>query len=312
MKWFVAKIRSLIKNNIKNTLYRLKYRPRRAKKRNVYYCVFEVNKKHTGIADRLKTVILQYDLAKAYGYDFKLFWETPFKLTRYLNPKSDWPASLDELEYSLFDTKIISETVTWRPMKPLLPNKQYHCYRYAGGALPKFLPHTGERWCDLFNELFEPSQLLNDALMRYDIKKKTFVSVHLRFGNALGTFECTPGFENQLESEEEKINLIERCKQGIVEIMSENEGKDVYVFSDSKRFLDSIIDMPVKVLGRENIGHVSESSNEEIQLKAFMDLFVMAKSSAVYRMQAPELFSYSGYSLIAANIGDIPFYNKKV
>lgn len=94
--------------------------------------------------------------------------------------------------------------------------------------------------------------------------------------------------------------------------MSENEGKEVYVFSDSKRFLDSIDDISVKILGSENIGHVSENSNKEVQLKAFVDLFVMSKSSAVYRMQAPELFSYSGYSLLAANIGDIPFYNKKV
>lgn len=209
MRWFVAKIRCLIKNYIKNSLYRLKYRPRRAKKRNVYYCVFEVDKKHTGIADRLKTVILQYDLAKASKYDFKLLWQTPFELTRYLKPKYDWQASLDELEYSILDTKIISEAVTWHPMKPLTPNKQYHCYRYTGGPLPKVLPHTGERWCDLFNELFEPSQLLKDAIIKYDIKKNTFVSVHLRFGNALDTFECTSGFENRLESEEKKINLME-------------------------------------------------------------------------------------------------------
>ena len=131
-----------IKNFIKNSAYRIKYRPIRAKRKNVYYCVFETHKKHAGVADRLKTVITQYNNAKACGYEFKLFWETPFRLSDYLRPKYNWEATWDELEYSLYDTKILSE-VSWRRIKELKKNKQYHCYRYAVGSLERSCSNTG-------------------------------------------------------------------------------------------------------------------------------------------------------------------------
>lgn len=300
-----------LKNFVKNTIIRLKYRPIRAKKRNIYYCIFEPGKKHTGIADRLKTVILQYDLAKGSGYDFKLFWENPFKLSDYFVPKKNWLCSLSDLEYSLIDTKIISEVVTWRQQKKLKPNKQYHCYRYAGGVQPNILPHTKQRWGELFAELFEPSERLLNAYFALNVKEKSYVSVHFRFVNALEKFEHTY-FDNHLETQEEKDALVARCKNAVMEVQKEYLNQDVYVFSDSKVFLDSLSDMSVKVLDSSNIGHVSENKSDDINLKSFLDMYFMSKSSAVYRMQAPEIYSYSGYAMLAANMGNIPFYNKKV
>lgn len=300
-----------IKNFIKNSIYRLRCTYHRAKRRNVYYCVFETHKKHAGLADRLKTVILQYDLAKASGYEFKLFWKTPFCLSEYLKPKTDWECSLDDLEYSLLDTKIISE-VSWRQRKLLKPGKQYHCYRYSGGGQsPKILPFTGLKWVDLFNELFEPSDRLRKAYKTLGIPEHSYVAVHIRFVNALEKFENTY-FDNHIDSEEKRKELIERCKKGIMDIVDENQDKDVYVFSDSKVFLDSIEGLPVKVLDHDEVCHVSENSNSDTQLKSFLDMYVISKASAVYRFQAPELLSLSGFSKVASNIGDIPFFNKNV
>ena len=308
MKWIF--IKADIKNYVKNCIYRLKYNPCRAKQRNVYYCVFETHKKHAGLADRLKTVILQYDIAKASGYKFKLFWKTPFCLSDYLKPRIDWECSLSDLEYSIWDTKIVSE-VSWRKRKLLKPCKQYHCYRYAGGQSPRELPMTGEKWVDLFNELFEPSDILLSAYNALGIPERSYVAVHIRFVNALEKFENTY-FDNHIDSEEKRIALIERCKKGIMDVVSDNPGKDVYVFSDSKVFLDRIEDLPVKVLEHDDVCHVSENSNSDTHLKSFLDMYVISKASAVYRFQAPELLSLSGFSMVASNIGDIPFFNKKV
>lgn len=308
MKWLF--IKADIKNFIKDSLYRLRYKPIRAKKRNVYYCVFEKKKKHAGLADRLKTVILQYNIAKASGYEFKLFWETPFKLSEYFAPRKDWECSLDELEYSLIDTKIISE-VGWRKRGILKPNKQYHCYRYAGGYPPEKLPITGYKWTDLFNELFEPSEKLISAYKRLNIKKHSYIAVHIRFVNALEKFENTY-FDNHIESEEERNALINRCKKGILELVNENPGKDIYVFSDSKVFLDSIDGLPVKMLEHSDVCHVSENSNPDTHLKSFLDMYVISKASAIYRFQAPEILSTSGFSMVASRIGGIPFYDKKI
>lgn len=303
-------VKSDIKNFLKNTVYRLKYRIFNAQKLNTYYCVFEPQKKHAGLADRLKSVIHQYNLAKAYGYEFKLYWETPFCLSDYLVPKNDWICKLEDLEYSLIDTKIISE-VSWRKMPQLKINKQYHCYRYSGNLLPRVFEDTGYKWCDLFNELFTPSKLLLDSYEDLKLVEKSYVAVHLRFVNALENFENTY-FNNHLDTQEERDCLIKKCKQGINEIIADNKGKDIYIFSDSKVFLNSLSDMPVKTLDSTNVGHISENSNQFSQLKTFLDLWVMSKASKIYRIQAPELFQWSYYAVLAATIGDIELIDKKV
>lgn len=299
-----------IKNFIKNSIIRFKYRPIRAKKKNVYCCVFEDNKKHSGLADRFKTVILQYNVAKANGYEFKLYWESPFKLQDYLMPNYNWVMSLKDLEYSLYDTKIVSE-VGWRKRSRLKKNKQYHCYRYMGGYAPEKMPYTGLKWCELFNELFLPSDNLLSAYQKLNITPKTYVSVHIRFVNALEKFEDT-FFDNFIKDEEHRQALIERCIKGLLEIKSLYPDLDVFVLSDSKLFLDMLSDIPVKTLNHEDICHISEASNKLTVMKTFVDLFFMSQSNCIYRFLAPELNFRSGFPEVAARIGDIPLYNNDV
>lgn len=296
-------VKADIKNFCKNTRYRLKYGFRHAHKINVLYFVFEPQKKHPGLADRLKAVISMYNLAKANGYAFKLYFETPFKLSDYLKPKFDWELSLEELEYSIFDTKIISET-NWRKFVNLKPDCQYHCYRYSGNELPRRFEDSGYRWFDLFHEMFEPSDELNRAYNSLGISAKPYIAIHLRFVNALEKFESTY-FDNHLRTQVERDNLICRCIKGIIKIMENNKGMDVYVFSDSKVFLNSLKDLPVKTLDSSSIGHVSETEIREQHLKTFLDLYVMSKSDCVYRIVAPELFNHSYYAVLAATIGDV-------
>ena len=89
--------------------------------------------------------------------------------------------------------------------------------------------------------------------------------------------------------------MINRCKKGILELVNENPGKDIYVFSDSKVFLDSIDGLPVKMLEHSDVCHVSENSNPDTHLKSFLDMYVISKASAIYRFQAPEILSTSGW-----------------
>ena len=95
-----------------------------------------------------------------------------------------------------------------------------------------------------------------------------------------------------------------------MEIVEEHKGTPVYVFSDSKVFLESLSDMPVKVLNSESIGHTNEQGKTDVYLKSFLDLFIMSKSKDIYRILSPELYQWSCYALLAARIGDIPFHDK--
>ena len=76
-----------IKYFLNNCKYYLKFRNVAARKLNVLYFVFEPTAKHPGLADRLKAVISLYNIAKANGYGFKFYFETPFCLFDYLKPK---------------------------------------------------------------------------------------------------------------------------------------------------------------------------------------------------------------------------------
>lgn len=277
---------------------------------NVLYFVFRPEQSHSGIADRLKAVVTLYNHAKANGYAFKFYFETPFVLSDFLKPKTDWPLRLDELEYSLPDTKIINET-NWHKLPDLVPDKQYHCYNYAGNEIPWQFVNTGYRWSNLYHELFEPSERLQKALDHCGLVSHSYVSVQFRFVNALERFENT-FFDNYLESQEERDALVEKCRKGIERVIEENEGTPVYVFSDSKLFLDSIQDIPVKMLDTESIGHTNKKGDSSVFLKSFLDLYVMAQSKAVYRMRAPELYNLSCFALLATRIGDIPFIDREV
>lgn len=295
---------------LRNLRYRVRLRPVRARERGVLYFVFEPNMKHAGLADRFKAAIALYNLCKRYGYTFKMYWQTPFALTDYLVPQTNWPMRLKQLEYSLHDTLLINEQ-NWHPMPQLKPDKQYHCYNYVGNLQPRVFADTGLKWCDLFHELFAPSPKLEQAYRALDIPPRSYISIHIRFVNALEQFEHS-FWNNHLDTQEERDKLIARCKRGIHEICNEHAGTQVYVFSDSSVFLRSINDLPIRTLSHDNIGHVSEGVGTAAQLKAFLDLYVISQSKSVYRLIAPELYNWSGYALTAATIGDIPFHDRQV
>lgn len=303
----IAFIKADIKAFIKHMRYYRKLRFNHAKNKGIFYMVFEPFRGHPGLADRLKAIISTYNIAKANGYDFKIFFETPFHLSDYLTPKKDWVANLNELEYSISDTRIYHE-VSWKDKIDLKPNKQYHCYLYSGNLMPRVFPHTQYKWCDLFHELFIPSEKLQSAYKGLNIPPRTYVSIHIRFVNALEQFENTY-YKNHLKTQEERDVLISRCKEGILRVIDEHRNTPVYVFSDSKVFLNSVNDLPIHTLDSSAIQHASVTNGGDSTLKTFLDLYVMSQSQAIYRFCAPEIYSISHYALLAATIGDIPFYD---
>lgn len=310
IKDFISFIRADIKAIVKQARYYKKFRFKRVNKRATFYMVFEPFRGHPGLADRMKAIISTYNLAKSNGYNFKIYFNTPFTLSEYLKPNIDWECNLEELEYSIQDTCLYHE-VSWRKKIRLKPNKQYHCYQYSGNLMPRIFPYTNNKWSDLFHELFTPSEKLQKAYNELNIKPRTYVSVHIRFVNALEQFEKT-FFDNHLKTQEEREALIIRCKEGIKRIIQENNGVPVYIFSDSKLFLNSIKDLPVYTLDNSDIKHISSTNGDESTLKTFLDLYVISQSKAVYRFCAPEIYSISHYALLGATIGDIPFYDLDV
>lgn len=79
--------------------------------------------------------------------------------------------------------------------------------------LPKVFADTGEEWSHLFNELFVPCDEIIERIYATGLGEKSYVAVHFRFVNALENFEKY--YDNALSTQEEKDNLIKRCKDGL-------------------------------------------------------------------------------------------------
>lgn len=294
-----------IMNVYRNIHYYKKLRFERVQQKNVLYFVIDPLVKHPGIADRIKAIVAIYNHTKKTGCRFKLYFRDPFDLSKFFAPVYDWRMELSDLEYSLVDTRFINET-NRKEIRKLRSDKQYHCYRYTGNLLPYQFDDTGYKWRDLFNELFTPSEQLINAYNQLKLDASQYVSIHIRFVNALEHFENS-FYNNSLQSEEERISLIYKCKNGIQKVVDMNPDLIVYVFSDSQIFLANITDLPVRVLDTTNIGHVSEIHDDDVQLKTFLDLYVMSKSHTIYRFKANELYNRSCFALLAARIGDVRF-----
>ena len=298
--------------------YILRMRIGKAYRRNTFFFVIAPNIKHPGLADRMKAIINCYNIAKLNGYDFRIVFKIPFRLEDYLQPnKVDWVADYGDLNYSIRGTKFFNEMDfltedSWIGRTELVKNREYHCYSYIGNRQPKVFPESGYEWSKLYAELFRPSDRLQAAIDQCGYDERSYVAVHLRFVNALENFEEVTCCDNALHTEKEKTALINRCKQGLLRIKEENGGCRVMVFSDSKRFLDSLVDISVEVLNHDNIGHVSHEGDDASTLKTFLDLYMIARAKKVYRIDAPELYAWSGFALTGAMIGGKDFLTEKV
>ncbi len=285
---------------------------------DVFFFVIAPDIKHPGLADRLKAIIDCYNIAKLNGYQFRIVFKIPFRLEDYLAPNTvEWVAGPEDLKYSIGGTRFFNELNfltedSWKGHTRLAAGKEYHCYSYVGNRQPRVFPESGYDWSKLYHELFRPAPRLQQAIDACGYPEHSYVAGHLRFVNALEHFEEVTCCDNALRTDEEKEGLIRRCKQGLMRIRRENGDCRILVFSDSKRFLDSLSDIPVEVLRHDNVGHVSFGSDGDTTLKTFIDLYMISRAKKVYRIDAPELYGWSGFAVTGAMIGGIDFLTVKV
>lgn len=264
---------------------------------NVFYFIIDPCLKHPGLADTLKAIVSCYYIAKKNNYKFKIIYKTPFYLNTYLEEnKIKWNADINELEYSIYNTKFFNYTGNKIPQ--LKENCQYHCYNYIGKDIFWHEEEHIKIWFNLYNELFKPSNLIIKALKKLDFIDKEYVTVHLRFVNLLENFE--KGDKSKLSIKEKEI-LIQKCKQQIFKIKEHHTKIPIVVLSDSATFLNEIKDLPVIILDASNISHICHSNNKNSILKTFIDFHIMINAKYNYKIRGCGLYntafsSYAAYS----------------
>ncbi len=296
-----------IKQIIKNLFVRVKFYKSGAEKVDGNQLVFFVKEgypqAHPGLVDRFKAIVGLYYIAKCNGFDFRLVYDTPFSLNKYLQPNQyDWSRT-DSVNKKWKNVKLM-EYGGFKEIPQLSKEiPQYHCYYYEGLNILKMakVENWTKLWGNLYRELFKPSDYLN-GLLKANIPEENYVAIHVRFVNALENFE--KGYESNL-SEAQKQQLIERCLGKIGEI-KDKEQKEVYIFSDSTRFLTEVRKKDYRTLPIENIGHISFQNDSSVHDKTFIDFYAMSMGDKVYSIQGEHVYT-SVFSQFAAIVGNVDY-----
>lgn len=271
---------------------------------NTVYFIFDPTQKHPGMTDRLKVIVCCYWVAKQNGFDFKVIYDTPHRLSDYYDEGVvHWKAERDELSFSLQNSRLLSYNGSAAVPKLDKRVKQYHIWHYIGINVlyTNHVPEASMQWAKCFDELFRPAELLRQAYAETGLKAGCYAAVHFRFVNALGQFE--EGYYNALGAQEQQ-QLIDRCLAALLRIKAECGGMPLYVFSDSARFIDIAREQGYQNL-EGSIGHVSFSNDRETLLKAFLDSYAISQSAVSFRVLGGALYN-STFPFYAALMGGKP------
>ena len=296
-KWFFFNIKhrfkyySLLKGNDKNTL-----------KDTMVFFVGE-KKVYPGIADIIKSIVGSYYIAKSYSLDFKIVFDMPFDLSKFLIPNAhDWKISDEQINKSWFNTQLINyRGIGGLPR--IKEKKQFHIRNYQGINILQRnnLPNWKVQWHYLFTELFKPSDALQSKIDSLGIVKEPFISIHIRFINTLEVLEpsCL-SWSRPLDIRNREILLSKLF--AIIDSIKRSENKKVYIFSDSELFLSEANKMGYNTLPGK-VGHVGYDSKDEIVMKTFVDWFAMSLSDKIYRIKGKPLYE-SAFPLYSSLIGN--------
>lgn len=267
---------------------------------------------HGGMFDRLKGAISIYAISRVHGKRYGIYFTEPFLLEKYLEPNNyNWRVTDEDLLFSFPQSRPIIAYSEKNSPSRLLRERDGQTHFYYGSDILDFINQRYNKeydWASLFNELFRPSTYLEKQINR--IKRDVvgrYIAVHLRFLNMLGDkVEKLPYPELK---EEEKHKLIADCITKIRELYNSNQGKSLFVSSDSITFMEIVQkEIPTVMIVKGSSKHIDNSSilSENDCLKLFLDIYMLAGAERVYSIIGKGLYS-SAFPEYSAKIGGKPF-----
>lgn len=271
---------------------------------------------NVGLVDRLKGILSTYYYSKKNKLPFYIHWTKPFVLTDYLIPKQyDWRINESNIHFSYLKAFPV---MPYRLMRQSKIEKRLDLHIFKAMFLPihhkelhiftnNFL--HGDKYGELFQELFKPSARLQTELNKY-LSNEPYYSFSFRFMQLLGDFIDVRG--EKLEGKEREL-LLEKCLKELSILLKDlPPGYKALVASDSVTFLEEVkkLDSRIFVIPGE-ILHPKEALKKDQQSpylydKTFIDFFLIMKAEKVYRMDTGAMYA-SGFPHIAALIGKKPF-----
>lgn len=272
---------------------------------------------HAGLADRFKGMTALYGYSKEANVDFKIFHSHPFEWSDYLIPNQyEWRMSPNQICYN---KKQVS--VNYFMLHPLVQRqidtgeiidleRNWVLQRISGTKANQMhfytnmYPESDSLFGAYFRELFKPSPKV-ERNIQYHLQKigKHYVSVSFRFVQLLGDFKDCIGGTLPVSQQE---SLIKKSLDVLHGIKERNPNVDVIlVTADSMRFLQEAKSLPFVYVIDGEVGHINYKSTDEVNMKTFLDFFMIANAEKVYLAKSDMMYK-SEFSRRASMI-----YNKE-
>ena len=259
-----------------------------------------------------------YKVCKDENLPFKIGHFNPFNLNDYLIPNEvDWNIVEDEVDMSTKNVLIVKSTMpsviksgmSWKEGSLFHEKYLKKKLRNVGASIRQVHMYTNARlvtksqFSMLYNELFKPTDELKYLV---DWNKKQiggpYISITTRFQNLLGDFYEGKNF-GVLETEEEKVEYINRCLKKVEEIHRRHFDKKVLVTSDSARFLNEANRLPFVHVNPGKLAHIqyTTDASHDVYMKSFVDLLTIADADKVYLLITGRMYR-SGFAETASFI----------
>lgn len=264
-----------------------------------------------GMFDRLKGIITIYAISKFQNKEFKIHFNHPFQLQKYLEPnKYDWSIDSKDVVYNYPKSRPIFAFGEYtNPHRLFKQRKGETHFLYGYDSLDKVNEYFGTNynWGKLYRELFKPTQYLQQYIDSYKQEiGSEYIVVHTRFLNLLGDKMETD--INPKLPDVQKTLLISRCIDKIKDI-ADNTKFRIMIASDSMTFIEAVkkeIDDVYIVPGQvRHIGTAKEVDDSE-NIKMFVDYYLIAGANKVYSIVGEGMWQ-SAFPEYAAKIGGVEF-----
>lgn len=270
-----------------------------------------------GLCDRLNGIVSMYKYCKENDIPFKINFVKPFDLHNYLVPnKYDWTVDFSKIDY-------LHSHLRYIPMMDIKWRDFEHYFSTQTKYVKKMIKDWGngtlicwsnahlvrkEEFSTLFEELFRPSKVVQDEI---DANLKNvggpYIGITVRFQNRLGDFK-----EANVKplSNEEKKELINRCRDKILEIHNAYPQKKILVTSDSRTFLDymDVYEFVYTIPGKLIHMEYSFENGIDAYIKGFVDLLMLSKADALYLLITGNMWR-SSFSETASYIGNCDYFD---
>lgn len=264
-----------------------------------------------GLCDRLNGIVSLYKYCKIAAIPFKINFTEPFMLEEILSPNVvDWRLNKQpDYRHSIL-LYLAHDHTRWRSFEDYV---KYHD-RFLRRMIHNKLSHPTLIWSNsrlvakeefplLFNELFKPTMILQNAIHKYsEDLAQNYIGVTTRFQNLLGDFD-EMGIKPLAEKQQELY--IERCINKIDELHTKYPSNKVLVTSDSRKFLEAANKLPYVYTIPGKLVHMSYYKDKDITtyLKGFVDLMLLSKSERIFLLITGKMYR-SGFAETASYIGN--------